>query len=436
MDEQRIAAMYLNLFTGWLNRIWHGIFSRGLRRSPALPWIVIFILVGLPSLGWYLHRRGQFATLKRDLKGQQQTSSVPVPSPGGMEPIVLKRSLTPGAATPELTSVTVLPGLGMDVLQLTANLPGRGDTALFADPTVEEMADNSAPPRNGLYDTHGAIEAPWGGLLFGLVSPIGTSMTFNWADHQVQVPTDVVARGIDASGLLARTAVDSQQTTTLDDGAVATGVVRASNFDEHWPGRLDLQVSVELGPSDLNIILTARNTGATPVPFGAGWHPRFQVLSGSAQAIQIRLPEGQQLGLADSAKDLPSGRIEAPSAEVARLQSRAASPGATSLEATLVHLRPGMLDTLPAAEFRDPLAGYGLRLTSQSPATRALRVVAPAQGGYVSLGMQTNFDDPFGREWDGAEGSGMVTLLPGQTFQWKIRLEVFPVRHSESPINN
>lgn len=432
MEEQRIGAMYLNLFTGWLRRIWYAIFSRGLRRSPALPWIVILILVGLPSLGWYLHRRGQFATLKRDLRGQQQDTPLSVPSPGGMEPIVLKRALTPGASTLELTSVTVLPGLGMDVLQLTANLPGRGETALFADPSVEEVADNSTPAHTGLYDTRGAIEAPWGGLLFGLVSPIGTSMTFNWGEHQVELPTEVVARGIDEAGLLSRTAVDSQQITTLDDGQIATGVIHSSNFDDHWPSRLDLQVSVELGPNALNIMLTAKNTGSTPLPFGAGWHPRFQVLNGHAGTIQVRLPDGQQLGLADPAADLPSGRIEPPSPEVARLQTHPGLPGASSLKATLVHLHPGPLDTVPAAEFRDPLSGYGLRLTSQSPATRALRVIAPAQGSYVSLGLATNYDDPFGREWDGTEGSGMATLLPGQSFQWKIRLEIFPVRHQNS----
>ena len=428
--------MYLNLFTRWISKIWYSVFGKGLRRSPALPWLVILVLIGLPSLGWYLHRRGRFATLKRDIKGQQQSTPISIPSPGGMEPIVLERSPTPGITTPELTSVTILPGLGMDVLQLTANVPGRGTTLLLANPTVQEVVDDPAHMHTALYDTRGAIEAPWGGLLMGLLSPIGTSMTVNWQTHTIQVPTEVVARGVDEAGLLSRSAVDSQQVTPLADGAVATGVLQSSNFDEHWLSRVDLRVAVQLGASDLTLILSAKNTGSAAVPFGVGWHPRFQIPDGNREGTELRLPEGDELEVANKSTGLPSGRFVNVPPDLAHMQRHPAAPGSDSILASLVHLKPGLLDSVPAAEFRNPMTGYGLRLSSPSSNTRALRVIAPAGTNYVSLGLQTNYDDPFGREWDGPEGSGIVTLLPGQSFEWKIRLEIFPIaRHNPANSN-
>jgi aldose 1-epimerase len=38
---------------------------------------------------------------------------------------------------------------------------------------------------------------------------------------------------------------------------------------------------------------------------------------------------------------------------------------------------------------------------------------------------ETNYPDPFGREWGNQGGSGMVVLQPGQSLDWKVRLEVF-----------
>ncbi len=62
-----------------------------------------------------------------------------------------------------------------------------------------------------------------------------------------------------------------------------------------------------------------------------------------------------------------------------------------------------------------------------SPAIRALRVNAPADKAAVEIDPQFNYDDPFGKEWSKYEDTGMVTLQPGQSTQWKVRMELFPV---------
>jgi hypothetical protein len=50
----------------------------------------------------------------------------------------------------------------------------------------------------------------------------------------------------------------------------------------------------------------------------------------------------------------------------------------------------------------------------------------------VSIGPNTNFDDPFGPEWASPEGAGMVILAPGATFQWKVRVEISLISTAES----
>ena len=60
-----------------------------------------------------------------------------------------------------------------------------------------------------------------------------------------------------------------------------------------------------------------------------------------------------------------------------------------------------------------------------SPTIKAMRVMAPANGDYVSIEPQFNYPDPLGREWGRDTDTGMVVLQPGQSTQWKVRLELF-----------
>jgi hypothetical protein len=62
-----------------------------------------------------------------------------------------------------------------------------------------------------------------------------------------------------------------------------------------------------------------------------------------------------------------------------------------------------------------------------------MRVVAPADGDFVSIDPQYNNDDPLGREWDKDGDAGMVVLQPGQTTQWKVRLEIYSLSQSQTP---
>ena len=62
-----------------------------------------------------------------------------------------------------------------------------------------------------------------------------------------------------------------------------------------------------------------------------------------------------------------------------------------------------------------------------TPTIKEIRVEAPGDKATVTIDPQFNFDDPFGKEWDKDQDTGMVVLQPGQMVQWKVRLELFPL---------
>ena len=439
MEEHRIGVMYWNLFKRWIAGFWDGLFPRGLRRSNALLVLGMVAIIGIPGLGYYLHTRGRFHALKNEIKGNAGDVTAAGPRPGGLDPLVLTRAGTPGSNVPELRSVTLLPGLGMDVLQMTATLPDGREVALLAAPSVEAMADGAAvggagssgagpgAVRTGQNDTHGAIEVPWSGMLTGLLSPVGTSLRTTWKGRTIEAPTDVQGRGVAYGGMLAGMAADDTQTPGRVEGPAAVARFQGTSFDEHWASKTEVTVTVALAARAVELTVTAKNVGDQPEPMGLGWHPRFVIPSGDRARAEVRLPGGEMMEIADRAKGVPSGRIGAAGAGLARFQGRAGALGEEAVDEAVVNPKAGLLDTGSQAEVRDPASGLGIRMTGVSGNIREFRVSSPAGATYVGLGTQTNLDDPLGKEWNGAATPAIMTLMPGQTVEWKVRVEVFSV---------
>ena len=425
MEEQRIGMMYLNLFKRWLGDFWDGLFPKGFRRSPVLPFSVIVLVVVLPILTWKLHRLGRFGQIKREIKGESQGQVEVGPRPGGVDPIILTRNQTAGSDMPEFRSVTLLPGLGMDVLQITAFVPSRGEVELLAAPSVKDVADGTTPTRSGSNDNWGAIEMPWSGMLTGVLTPVGTTLRTNWNGKTIEAPAVMAGRSISEGGLLKGLGADKTEATPQVSPMSATAIFKAIDFDQHWISKNDVSVSARLGATAIDLDITVTNVGDQPEPMGLGWHPRFLIPSGNREGAEIRLPNGQILEIADAAKGIPSGRFVPAGAAIARFQQRPWPIGAESVDSGLVHLKPSLMEPLVSAEVRDPKSEFGLRMTAISDNMRELRVASPTDSNYVSLGMQTNLDDPLGKEWIGNDGDAIGTLLPGQTAEWKVRLDIF-----------
>ena len=161
------------------------------------------------------------------------------------------------------------------------------------------------------------------------------------------------------------------------------------------------------------------------MPVGIGWMPYFNIPSHDRANATLTMPSNTRLET-DKNTGLPTGRMASVNGTPLDFASaRGTRLGSVAIDATFDHLTPGILSNGPIAELRDTTFGYGLRILPVSANIRGLRVFAPADKSWVSIGPETNYDDALGPEWDTAEGSGIKTLQPGDTLQYKVRLELF-----------
>jgi aldose 1-epimerase len=429
-------ALFVQGFARMRHRVWHG----ARMRSGLLSFVFLMVVLILGAIGWREHRRGQFAHLKQELKVQQTVQSAPPVRPGGENVLLLQRSGHNGD-TPEFLSATLLPGRGANVLQITAYLPQKGEVSLLASPTTTEAArrmSGTGTDVNGgeSLAMGGAIEAPWAGRISGAAAADGENLTTAWHGHHLTLPlsghgpvgavgaVDAIAVG----GLLLKKTSDSQSTNVMPDGGQAQMKFQAGDFDGGWLSQTEMTTTMQLSGRAIEMTVTSRNTGSEAEPVGIGWLPHFAILSGNRAQATLRLPTADRVLVQDRHNDLPSGKLAPVAGTEYDFTAHNGSPlGSLSLDDTFVNLKPAFMDIGPTAELRDTGSNYGLRLTAMSPNIKAMRVYAPADANFVSIDPQFNWDDPFGKEWMNGEDTGMVVLQPGQSVQWKIRLEIFPL---------
>lgn len=413
-------------------RIW----EEAVLRSGLLTIIGVVLVVIVLAVGWHEHRKGHFAKLKAEIRGiPAQPLAI---RPGSQDIVVLQRSPLPGGGSPEFLSATLLPGRGMNVLQITAYLPDRGEVELLASPPLDEAAPLlDSPGTQSAGTVGGAIEVPWAGRLSGFESENGETLTTVWRGHRLELPNSWKERkdapgAMAIGGLLTARASSEVKTNVMPDGGVAQATFHAGSFDGHWIAQTDVTTTVQLSGRALEVNVVARNTGNEAEPVGIGWRPRFAIVSGDRQRATLHLPNSVRIEIPNSLTGVPSGRLLPIQGTAFDFTRPEGTPlGTLGLDDCFVHLRTSLLDNGPSAELRDPESDYGLRITAVSSSIKAIRVYAPSGAKYISIDPQMNYDDPFGREWPRDEDTGMVVLQPGQSVQWKVRLEIFPLQSSD-----
>jgi galactose mutarotase-like enzyme len=283
-----------------------------------------------------------------------------------------------------------------------------------------------------------AIELPWAGRISGVSTADEKDLSTIWHGNRFVLPTDAkdsygVAGVVAAGGLLLKQPSDPVNTNVMPDGGEVQATYHPGNFDGHWPSQTEITTTVQLSGKAITMKIVARNTGNTAEPMGIGWHPRFAILNGRRAQMMLRLPEGLRVEVKDRRSGELSGRLVPVEKTEYDFTGRAgAQLGALNLDDSFVHLRTGLMENGPMAELRDPENDYGLRITAQTSTIKAIRVYAPLDGSYISVEPQSNFDDPFGHQWAKDEDTGIVVLQPGQSMQWKIRLEIFSLSSTDS----
>lgn len=220
-------------------------------------------------------------------------------------------------------------------------------------------------------------------------------------------------------GLTLATPFDYEQ----PDEATLIGRLRDWDFGGYWLGRADLEITWRLSAGGLQLTVEAHNRSDFDVPIGIGWHPWFRFPSGERRQARLVVPADARLAVDNYDQVLPTGEV-LPVANTPQDFRVGRALGDLYLDDCFVHLtrdRQGRV----VVEAHDPAASYGVRLTSSSPAIRAVQVYAPLDRALVALEPQFNWADPFSEKWARGQDTGMQRVRPGARTLYTVITEVF-----------
>ena len=360
-----------------------------------------------------------------------ESSAQAVTEIGGQKIVTLKRTAT-SKTTPEFTSVTLAPGRGMQLIQITANFPGKGTIDVLASPdlaTVKTMLDEKDTPNGDLgYRLGSVFLVPYPNRIRGRLSADGKTLTTSWEGHTITLPANNIGKNPGAErhamhGLILKAKTDGVAVKDIPGGQQVTGVIHAGNFGGHWLSKTDLEITITLKADAIDAIVVAKNVGSEAEPMAIGWHPYFNLPSGDRTQVRIHIP-GSNLAEVDNYDNVfPTGKIK----PVDGTQYDLRAPGGVPLAKNFYDDNWSKLDWkngVVTTKVIDPAAHYGVDIVGVSPEIKTIQMYAPPTAKFVAIEDQFNFADPFSKIWNGMY-TGMITLKPGQSTRWHVRLHVF-----------
>jgi aldose 1-epimerase len=350
---------------------------------------------------------------------------------GGQKLVTLHRTAV-SKTKPEFTSVTLAPGRGMELIQITANFPGKGSVNVLASPdlaTAKQMLDDKDTPNGDLgYRLGSAFLVPYPNRIRGKLSADGKTLTTSWEGHTITLPANNIGKNPEAErhamhGLILKAKTDDIQVKDIVGGQEVTGVIHAGDFGGHWLSKTDLDVTISLTAEAVDASIVAHNVGSESEPIAIGWHPYFALPSGDRTQVRIHIP-GSNLAEVDNYDNVfPTGKIK----PVDGTQYDLRAPGGVALAKNFYDDNWSKLtwnNGVVTVKVIDPAAKYGVDIVGISPEIKTIQMYAPPAMQFVAIEDQFNFANPFGKEW-GKMDTGMVTLKPGQSTKWHVRLHVF-----------
>ncbi len=352
------------------------------------------------------------------------------PEIGGQKIVTLTRTAT-SKTKPELTSVTVMPGRGMELLQITANFPGRGNVDVLASPDVAEakkMLDEDDNANGDLaYRLGSAFLVPYPNRIRGKLSADGKTLTTKWQGHTITLPANNIGKNPGAErhamhGLILKAHTDDVTEKTIPGGKEVTGVIHAGDFGGHWLSKTDLDFTITLTADAVDAVVVAHNVGAEAEPMAIGWHPYFNLPSGDRTQVRLHVPASMLATVDNYDNVFPTGKLVPVNG-----QYDLRAEGGKPLDKNFYDDNWSHLDWkngVVTVTLTDPAAKYGVKIEGVSPEIKTIQAYAPPAKNFVAVEDQFNFADPFGKEW-GTMDTGMVTLKPGQSTKWHVRIKVF-----------
>jgi aldose 1-epimerase len=350
---------------------------------------------------------------------------------GGEKIVTITR--TPISTTkPEFTSITIAPGRGMEVLQITANFPGKGNVNVLSSPDLagaKKMLDVDDTANGDLgYRLGAAFLVPYPNRIRGKLSADGKTLTTEWQGHTLTLPANNIGKLPTAErhamhGLILKSKSEDVKVSNGTGGGEVTAVIHAGDFGGHWLSKTDLTVTISLTADNVDATVDAKNVGGEEEPIAIAWHPYFNLPSGDRSQVRVRIPASNIAEVDGYDNVFPTGKILP--VEKTRFDLRAAGGvalGTNFFDDNWNHIE--WQKNAATVQVIDPAAHYGVDIIGLSPDIKAIQMYAPIDKQFVAIEHQYNFGDPFGKEW-GSTNTGMVTLKPGQTTRWHVRLHVF-----------
>ncbi|MGI8770502.1 MAG: aldose 1-epimerase [Acidobacteriaceae bacterium] len=349
---------------------------------------------------------------------------------GGEDVVTLIRKASEGGKAPEFLSATMLPGRGMNVFQITASIPGRGITELLSSPSLTDASQKlnggtDDLDGNASFSFGGAFLVPYPNRIRGKLSADGQTVTTSWKGHTLTLPANWKGKNPGAEphamhGLINNVPVTDLKTETTSDGQTLTGVIHAGDFGGHWLSSTDLNFTIALEKADVEVIITAKNVGKEAEPMAIGWHPYFAIPSGDRSQARLHIPAADVVIVNNYDDVFPTGKLKPVKGTDYDYNEPDGKPlDGHFLDDNFSHLTRtgGNVDVV----LTDPKASYGLHVLGESPEIKTVQVYAPKEKAFTAIEEQFNFGDPFGKEWKGKD-TGMVTLKPGASVTWKVKL--------------
>jgi galactose mutarotase-like enzyme len=365
------------------------------------------------------------------LTSYAQTGDKPAMEIGSEKVVTITRTAV-STKKPEFTSITLAPGRGMEIIQITANFPGKGDVNVLASPDLavaKKMLDVADDAFGNLgYRLGAAFLAPYPNRIRGKLSADGKTLTTAWEGHTLTLPANNIGRLPTAErhamhGLILKAKVSDVQVKKLPGGEQVVGILHAGDFGGHWLSKTDLVFTITLSADAVDVSIVAANVGDEAEPMAIAWHPYFNFPSGNRSQVRVQIPAATIAEGDNYDNVFPTGKL----LPVKGTRFDLNAPGGVALGKNYFDDNWNHLQWKGGAatvEVIDPAADYGVKIEGLSPEVSAIQMYAPPEKSFAAIEHQYNLANPFGKEW-GSTNTGMVTLKPGQSTKWHVRLRVF-----------
>jgi aldose 1-epimerase len=353
----------------------------------------------------------------------------------GGEPVVTLTRPRTSAEKPQFLGATFLPGEGMNMLYVKAYVPGTGEVQVISAPPSLAEAKDLFENQNDVFGNESfkigaAFLYPYVNRIRGKLSPDGKTIETMIAGHKMYLPANWHGKNPGAEinamhGLILNAKFQDVKSNDAKDESTISATYHGGDFGGHWLSKSDVTIGATLKNYSLDLYVTAKNVGKEDMPVAITVHPYYHFPSGDRTQARLHLPADQRALVNNYDDVFPTGKIvPVQGTPYDFTDPKGAALGSLFMDDCFTDLKRDK-DGSAAIEVIDPKAKYGLRIIALSPHIQSIQVYTPPDKDYVAVEPQFNLADPYNKKIWGNRDTGMVTVAPGRSVAWHIRLELF-----------